>query len=131
MSKVKSNFSETVKEKNITNKADELIKKLIPSQTILYHNVYGEGVFDHLEGKYIYVKFEGVKEIKTFIFPDAIGKYLFTEKPTEIIRKEMMVRKIKEAISQPKKAIHSSVDERYKSNNYYGGIRAACNFVSL
>ncbi|HEY8362925.1 MAG TPA: hypothetical protein VIK77_08585 [Tissierellaceae bacterium] len=78
-------IEESYKTNNKGNK-NNLFK---PNETKLYHKIYGEGIFirwgnkKDLNGKEItniYVRF-GNGDIKAFIYPDSLGKYLFLEKP--------------------------------------------------
>lgn len=90
--KEKSNSFKVVEKECKTSTKDGLFGKLVPFETKLYHNVFGEGVLVRVEEGYIYVEFPGKKELKAFVFPDALGKYLFMEKPHETIRGETMLQ---------------------------------------
>jgi superfamily I DNA/RNA helicase len=73
---------------NLKNNSSKTIS-LIPNKTKFYHKTYGEGTFVKLEEEknlkrsrstYIYVDFKNAG-VKAFSYPDALGKYLFFDKP--------------------------------------------------
>jgi len=81
---------------NLKNNSSKTIS-LIPNRTKFYHKTYGEGTFIKLEEEknlkgnkstYIYVEFENAG-MKVFSYPDALGKYLFFDKPDESEAMEM------------------------------------------
>ncbi|ADL08676.1 UvrD-helicase domain-containing protein [Thermosediminibacter oceani] len=124
------NSYERFKEKLRTKKEDELLRKLIPSQTKLYHKVYGEGIFVSLERKYfrgseekyINVKFKGEKEIKTFAFPDAIGKHLFMEKTAGIIPEEKIIPDMKAKFFNKQHSSVKPTEEQKRVLEALGGL---------
>lgn len=86
---------------NLKNNSSKTIS-LIPNRTKFYHKTYGEGTFIKLEEEknlkgnkstYIYVEFENAG-MKVFSYPDALGKYLFFDKPDESEAMEMFQSQI-------------------------------------